>query len=399
MSVMLGSIAVAALAALWAGLLVLAEEAPTLARALGDPPTARGQAVPLYRAIEVSRMALLVVAGVAASGAVGWWSRPPPEAAATLVLAGALLYVVADGLPRGVGVLAPQLAAAAAPLARRSLTPFAPLLGLVTALERGLQVALPPSVPRESTLGTPERDVLAGIVSLRDSDVAEAMTPRLDIVAIEEQAEWGEVVEGLRRGEHARLPVYDQDLDTIVGVLYAKDLTPAVAGIAPRPDRWQELVRPALFVPESKSLAAQLRDFQRGPTHLAIVVDEFGGTAGLLTLEDVLEEVVGEIHGEYDRDLAPPVTSEGEDRFWVDGSVTLDTLSEALHTTMDREDVATVGGLVYSELGRVPRPGEELRIGEFRVVVEQVIRRRIRRVYFERRPDGVDAEAALEEGT
>jgi CBS domain containing-hemolysin-like protein len=397
MSVILGSVVVAALAALWAGLLVLAEEAPVVTRTPGDAPKGRGEAVPLLRAIQVSRIALLMVAGAAASSAVAWWNRPPAEAVGTLLLVAAFLYVVADALPRGTGVLAPRLAAAAATVARRSLVPFAPLLGLVTALERGLQVALPPSVARTSTFGVAERDVLAGIVSLRDTDVAEAMTPRLDIVAIDEQAEWADLVEGLRRGQHARLPVYKQDLDTIVGILYAKDLTPAVAGIAPRPERWQELIRPALFVPESKSLAAQLRDFQRGPTHLAIVVDEFGGTAGLLTLEDVLEEIVGEIHGEYDREEAPPVTVEGDDRFWVDGSVTLDTLSEALHTAMERDEVATVGGLVYSELGRVPRPGEELRIGEFRVVVEQVVKRRIRRVYFERRPDGTDAGGSLGE--
>jgi CBS domain containing-hemolysin-like protein len=127
------------------------------------------------------------------------------------------------------------------------------------------------------------------------------------------------------------------------------------------------------------------------------VVDEFGGTSGLLTLEDVLEEVVGEIHGEYDREEEPPVTSEGDDRFWVDGTVSLDTLSDALHTDIDHEEVTTVGGLIYSELGRVPRPGEELRVGEFRVVVEQVVRRRIRRVYFERRAEG--AEAVREEGS
>ncbi len=185
--------------------------------------------------------------------------------------------------------------------------------------------------------------------------------------------------------------MYEGDLDSIAGVMYAKDLTPVVAGIAPHPKRWQDVVRPAQFVPESKSLVSQLRDFERGPSHIAIVVDEFGGTSGLITLEDVLEEIVGEIYGEYDREEVPPVTSEGDDKFWVDGTVTLDDLSESLKTTIDREDVSTVGGLIYSELGRVPRPGEELRIGEFRVVVEQVIRRRVRRVYFERRfPAAVD---------
>jgi len=387
---------VALMAALWAGLLVLAEEAPTLVRALGDPPSAPGQAVPLYRAIEVSRLALLMVAGVSASYGVVWWLRPPLQAALTVAVTGALLYVLADALPRGAGVLLPQLAAAAAPVARRSLAPFKPLLGLVAALERGLALLFPPQVPRDEPLGSDERDMLAGVVSLRDADVAEVMTPRLDVVAVEAEAEWGEMVELLRRSEHARLPVYREDLDDIVGVLYAKDLTPAVAGVEPRPERWQDLVRPAAFVPESKSLVAQLRDFQRGPTHMAIVVDEFGGTSGLLTLEDVLEEVVGEIHGEYDREEEPPVRSEGDDRFWVDGSVSLDTLSDALHTDIDHEEVTTVGGLIYSELGRVPRPGEELHVGEFRVVVEQVVRRRIRRVYFERRPEG--AEAVSEEG-
>ncbi|MEJ2237417.1 MAG: transporter associated domain-containing protein [Gemmatimonadales bacterium] len=114
------------------------------------------------------------------------------------------------------------------------------------------------------------------------------------------------------------------------------------------------------------------------------MVDEFGGTSGLITLEDVLEEIVGEIYGEYDLDEVPPIEREGEDRFWVEGSLALDDLSQLLGTEVECEDVTTVGGLVYSELGRVPHPGEELTIGGFRVVVEQVRRRRIKRVYFER---------------
>jgi CBS domain containing-hemolysin-like protein len=230
--------------------------------------------------------------------------------------------------------------------------------------------------------------MLAGVVSLRDTTVAEVMTPRLDIEALEASAEWHDVVDQLRRSEHHRLPVYGEDLDDLLGIVYAKDLTPVIAGLSERPDSWHALIRPAQYLPESKLLASQLRDFQRGTVHLAIVVDEFGGTSGLITLEDVLEEVVGEIYGEYDREELPDVVREGNDRFWVDGTVTLDTLSEALGTSLEHEEVATVGGLVYSELGRVPRPGEELRIGEFRVVVEKVVRRRIQRVYFEREPLG-----------
>jgi CBS domain containing-hemolysin-like protein len=210
------------------------------------------------------------------------------------------------------------------------------------------------------------------------------------------ESEWTAVVEQLRRGEHARLPVYRGDLDTIEGVLYAKDLTAVIAGVAPSPERWQDLMRPAQFVPEFKSLGAQLRDFKHGPAHLALVVDEFGGTSGLVTLEDVLEEVVGEIYGEYDGEERPPVEQEGADRFWVDGAVTLDTLSETLGIDIERDEVSTVGGLVYSELGRVPQPGEELRIDAFRVVVEKVVRRRVRRVYFERAPAEVRDEVSAE---
>jgi len=315
-----------------------------------------------------------------------WWLRPAPWAALQVLVAIAFLLTVSDLVPRALGVLFPHVATAAVPLARRSLAPFRPLLGLVVAADRLAAVLLPvrPDVPRQ--VGDEELDMLAGVVSLRDTTVEDVMTPRLDIEAIGAGADWSAVVDLLRRSEHHRLPVFGEDLDDLRGVLFAKDLVPAIAGLTDPPEDWRALIRPAYYLPESKSLAAQLRDFQRGTAHLAIVVDEYGGTSGLVTLEDVLEEVVGEIYGEYDRDELPPVVSEGEDRFWVDGTVTLDTLSELLHTALERDDVGTVGGLVYSVLGRVPKPGEELYVADFRVVVEKVVRRRIQRVYFERDP-------------
>lgn len=371
------------MAALWAGLLVLAEEAPTVPRALGDPPSEARDGVPLYRALQVSRLALLLLAGVGTASVTGWWQRPLPQAAATAAITIGLLFLVADALPRGLGMLLPRLAEAVAPVARRTLMPFRPLLGLITALEHGAH-SLMPRDERPDDVSREERDMLAGVLSLRERTVEEVMTPRLDVFAVEAHASWREVVEQVRRSEHARIPVYSEDLDDIVGILYAKDLAPAVAGITDPPAEWRELVRPAQFVPESKSLVAQLRDFQRGPAHLAIVVDEFGGTSGLVTLEDVLEEVVGEIHGEYDADEEPEIEREGDDKLWVDGTVSLDQLSGELGTEIERENVSTVGGLIYSELGRVPSPGDEFQLGDYRVVVEQVVRRRIRRVYFER---------------
>jgi CBS domain containing-hemolysin-like protein len=165
--------------------------------------------------------------------------------------------------------------------------------------------------------------------------------------------------------------------------VFAKDFVPVVMGVAGGTARWQDLVRPASYVPETKTLDSQLRDFQRGPAHLAIVVDEFGGTAGLITLEDILEEIVGEIRDEHDVETPPAIRQEG-DRYFVDGRVSLDDLSEALGRTFEHPEVSTVGGLIYSALGRVPRTGEELTLDGFRVVVERVDRRRVTRVCFQK---------------
>jgi Mg2+/Co2+ transporter CorB len=338
----------------------------------------------------------LVLAGAAVTGAAGWWTWAGRGDVVGAVMGLALLFMIGDLLPRAVAGLSPHVAMLAVRAARATLPVFRPLLALVHMVERGLSLLVPPALRRFG--GGHERDLLARLIALGETEVADVMTPRIDVVAVNAEAEWQEVEDILRRGDHAQLPVYAEDLDEIVGIIHAKHFTAAIAGTSPPPERWRDLVHPAPFVPESKSLAAQLRDFQRGPAHLAIVVDEYGGTAGLITLEDILEEVVGEIYGEYESEEAPPVEREGSDRFWVDGAVTLDALSEALGTAVERDDVSTVGGLVYSELGRVPRPGEELAIAGFRVVVERVVRRRVERVYFERRPVGTGASAARGDG-
>lgn len=380
------ALAVAFASAGLAGLLALAEEAPSVAHALGEEAVNRPGELPLRRSFHVARLALLIVAGVSAAQAIGWWIRAPLGAFWTAMVAAAFLFLLADALPRMVASLAPELATALAGAARRGLSGVSPLLTLVAAVERAVHRLLPRPARSGEVLAPAQRDILLGVFSLEDATVADIMTPRLDIVALDIEAAWTDVVDLLRRSEHARIPVYAGTLDNVAGVLRAKDLVGGVAGVTPAPERWQDLIRPASFVPESKTLASQLRDFQRGRGELAIVVDEYGGTSGLVTMEDVLEEVVGEIHDEYDVGKAPAVRREGDARFWVDGRLGLDELSELLGTRLERDDVSTVGGLIYSELGRVPRPSEELRVAGFRVVVEQVEQRRVQRVYFERLP-------------
>jgi len=371
----------------WAALLALAEETAVgdAVHALGDAPTlAAGGRVPLHRALHVARLALLALAGVAAGRAVGWWEDPWSSALWHLAVTALLLFILGDALPRSFARVAPEIADAALPIARRTLVPFRPLIALLSWIDRSLHRTLRAGEPLRPDLGVAQRDMLLGVFTLADTTVEEVMTPRLDMAGVDLGGSAQDTLDAFRSSEHTRLPVYDGTPDNIVGLVYAKDLVPLAMGIAEPHQRWQDLVRPAAFVPETKTLDSQLRDFQRGPAHLALVVDEFGGTAGLVTLEDVLEEIVGEIRDEHDVEAGAAIRQDG-DRYFVDGRVTLDDLSAALGQSFSHPQVSTVGGLVYSILGRVPRSGEELTLDGFRVVVESVERRRVTRVSFERR--------------
>ena len=277
---------------------------------------------------------------------------------------------------------------------------FAPVTWLGGAVERLLTRALPPLdqsslqreegadrfrevVTAEADVSAAEEELLHGVFSLGDTQVEEIMVPRVDVVGIEKSTPWSEVLDRVRSSEHARFPVFDETLDNVVGILYAKDLLPMIIASDDGHDDWSGLIRPAQFIPATKTIDQQLRDFKAQRTHIALVMDEYGGTAGVVTIEDILEEIVGEIRDEYDEEQ-PSVEQEGRERFWVSGRVTLADLSELVGTDFQRDDLTTVAGLVYDAFGRVPRAGESKQIDGFRLVVERVRRRRIERVYLER---------------
>lgn len=376
-------------AAAWAALLALGEEAAVgeALHTLGDaPPVSAGSRVPLHRALHVARLGLLVLGAVAAAHAVGWWTRPWAEGLITLGVSVVLLFVLGDALPRSVARLSSEVSDAALPIARRTLTPFGPLLWVLAWADRGLHALVATPRPLQPDLGAAQRDVLLGVFTLADTTVDEVMTPRLDMASVDVGAANDEVLDAFRQSLHTRLPALDGSPDQIAGVVFGKDLVPIAMALAEPGTRWQSLIRPVAFVPETKTLDSQLRDFQGTPAHIAIVVDEFGGTSGLITREDILEEIVGEIHDERDTEApaAPAIRQDGG-RYWVDGRVTLDELSDALGATFAHEEVSTVGGLVYSVLGRVPRAGDELTLDGFRVVVERVDQRRVTQVLFEKR--------------
>lgn len=223
-----------------------------------------------------------------------------------------------------------------------------------------------------------EGRLLQSIVEFGDTLVREVMTPRPDIVAIRTQATIGELRALLREQQYSRVPVYDATIDHISGMVYVKDLI----AYCDREDDGRSmtpLVRPAYFVPETKRVSELLREFQREQTQVAVVVDEYGGTAGLVTIEDVLEEIVGEIRDEYDVE-ADSVVDEGNGTYLVSGKAGLDTVSHLFHLPLDRTGIDTVGGFLLAHLGRVPAPGEVFELDGVRVEIVEAARRRINRI-------------------
>ena len=370
------------------------------------PPTVVGQLrrrERAHRALALTR----VLAHLSAGAAVVHWLTLEPLAgfrgAVFAVAAALIIVIIVEGICRAIGfATAPRVAIVLRPLIDAVDVLLWPVLRIGTALDRLFERVLPlPSleeraeqreeateqfrqvVAAEADVSRDEQALLHGVFSLGDTAVREVMVPRVDIVGIEQTTHWSEVVDRVRSSEHARFPVYDDTLDNVIGILYAKDLLPFVIDDDEPMLGWQTLVRPPSFIPTSKPIDEQLRDFKASHAHIAIVSDEFGGTAGLVTIEDVLEEIVGEIHDEYD-DEEPEVEQEEGTRFWVSGRVPLSELSELLAQDFEREDLETVGGLVYELFGRVPRAGETVQVGNYRLVVERVRRRRVERVYFER---------------
>jgi CBS domain containing-hemolysin-like protein len=234
-----------------------------------------------------------------------------------------------------------------------------------------------------------ERRLLQSIVDFGDTLVREIMTPRPDIVAIRDDATVGELVTLFREQEYSRFPVYKDNLDNIAGFVFVKDLVKFQQRDDSRLIR--PLLRPAAIVPESKRVPELLKQFQRQQTQIAIVVDEYGGTAGLVTIEDMLEEIVGEIRDEYDVE-SEPIVDEGGGRFIFNGKVDIDEVAQRLNVQIAREGFETVGGLLITHLGRVPSVGEQMDIGGLHVEVLEIDRRRVSKVRITRREATVAPE-------
>jgi CBS domain containing-hemolysin-like protein len=243
--------------------------------------------------------------------------------------------------------------------------------------EAELTNAYPDTAAQDGLIEGEERKLLQSIVDFGDTLVREVMTPRPDIVGIRENATIAELRALFREQEYSRFPVFKESLDNIAGFVFVKDLVALEASDDRKPIT--QFLRPAVVVPESKRVSELLKQFQRQQTQIAIVVDEYGGTAGLVTIEDMLEEIVGEIRDEYDVE-SEPIVEEGAGRFTFHGKVDIDEVKERLDVHIAREGFETVGGFLLTRLGRVPAVGERFAVDGLNVEVLEVERRRIHKV-------------------
>jgi CBS domain containing-hemolysin-like protein len=237
----------------------------------------------------------------------------------------------------------------------------------------------------EGAIEEGEKELIHSIFEFGDTVVREVMTPEPDMVAVEATQSLNAVQDLVIKHGFSRIPVYRKNLEDIAGIVYAKDVLRALrAGQTER--SLDELARKARFIPESKRVSDLLKDMQREKFHMALVVDEYGSVTGLVTLEDLLEEIVGEIVDEYDRE-DPNVEPAGDGRFRVNGRLPVDELNELLDVDLPQEDWDSVGGLLMGVLGRVPSQGETVELAGIRFTAEQVKGRRIGKVMVERVPD------------
>lgn len=243
----------------------------------------------------------------------------------------------------------------------------------------------------DGSLEQGERRMIYSIFHFGDTLAREIMIPRIDILALEANTTLDEAVSVLNQSGHSRLPVFEETIDNVIGLLYAKDLL-RVPAEGQSLSSLRSLLRPAYFVPEAKKVDELLREMQSRSVHMALVVDEYGGIAGLVTLEDIVEEIVGEIRDEYDQSEEQLYEKVNDDEYIFHGRIDLDDFNNVMGTHIPKDVADTLGGLIYSQIGRVPIGGEQVQVDSLVLTVEQVSGRRIRRVRAVRRSIIPEAE-------
>ncbi len=344
---------------------------------------------------------LKVLAIAAAATAVTYWAVQQALSVGTVVLLQfllAMMFVLTQTAVRALVVANPEKVAFVLIVPLRMLTTlFTPFTWLHLTIaskvrrqgeddaadesiflsEDGLRFLMNVS-EGESLIEEGEKEMIASIFELGKTLVREVMVPRIDLVALDVDTDIQEALDVILAAGHSRIPIFEDSVDNIVGVLYAKDLL-RVFRNGHSQIQLRNIVRQPYFVPESKPVDELLRELQQRRVHMAIIVDEYGGTAGVVTIEDLLEEIVGDIQDEYDRE-EPEVQQVGEGEFLFNARLSLDEVNELLDVELPNEGGDTLGGFIYSQLGKVPNVGEEVRFAHVTMRVLSVDGNRIEQV-------------------
>ena len=231
-----------------------------------------------------------------------------------------------------------------------------------------------------------EHGLINSIVGFRKVTVHEVMTPRVDMTSISNNSGFSELLDVITTSGHSRIPLYEEDLDKITGIIYAKDVLPYIKNNElSKQLSLQSIARKPMFIPRSKMINDLMHEFQEKKMHIAIVVDEYGGTAGLITLEDILEEIIGEIRDEYDKEEIP-VTKTGNNQYMVLGKLPVDDLNELLNVDLSfgTGEFETLGGMILSYAGHIPREGYSFQLENYKFTVKEISNKRIKKVLIEK---------------
>ncbi|GAB4334794.1 MAG: hemolysin family protein [Calditrichia bacterium] len=235
----------------------------------------------------------------------------------------------------------------------------------------------------KGTLQKDEREMIHSIFEFSETTVKEIMVPRTDMVLVDTETTLTQLMELVKTKLHSRIPVYKGRIENIIGILYVKDLIPFISKRKREKLNLEKLARPAYFVPEQKKIDELLREFQDEHIHMALVVDEYGGISGLVTLEDIIEEIVGEIQDEYDKE-APLYKQLDENTFQIDGKMSLEEINEELALNLPEEEgIETISGFILNLLGSLPKENEVVRWKNYRLTVEKINKNRILKVRLE----------------
>ena len=338
-------------------------------------------------------------------------------AVATVILGAGLTLVIGDLVPEALGSAHARslFALSIAPM-RLLLVIISPLTAFVLFLSRLISRlfgsdALVNLVTEEEimtlvhashsggVIEEEEKDMIASVLQLDESSARELMTPRIDIVALEVNETISDALTAFVESGFSRIPVYEDSIDNIVGLLYAKDILTVVNnGDELLSQEICDLTRRAHFVPETKRADALLKELQEKNVHLAIVVDEYGGTAGLVTIENLIEEIVGDIRDEHDFAEEEDYTEVGDGSYVIDGSMDLDDLNTLLDCSIDTDDTDTLGGYIYLTLGRVPDANETIETDVLDMTIMSIDGHRIRKVKVRKtQPEAADIEPLIKE--